>query len=170
MRRGFVTGWALVFAVPLGLMMLGVPVAMARDDGFPVAMTVFAAFAGALGVAMIVRAASIRCIADDAGITIANMWRTHRLAWADVATIEIGLGSGAWQTGSTLRLALSARTRAGKLVIASATTTREDHMQRMALDFVRIEQLAKTHAVEWKWSLPSAELRAAVEALTQPIE
>jgi hypothetical protein len=84
---------------------------------------VTAVVAAAAAVWLVRRAFRIRFVATDEGVTIDNYWRTHKLMWAEVEGVGIGL------KGSFPRPALAFKLRGGGAVFAQATPLRKKERQ-----------------------------------------
>ena len=148
--RGMPRAWALLLTFIMGAFVCGMPLAIAADDGWTLVPLAIAAVLAVPWLWLLVRAARMRFVGDDEGVTVANYWSSQRLPWSEITELTTALGSTAWQTGSG-RLEITVLTRRGHKVLASATSTPARELRWLVEQMAPIVRIADRHGVPTVW-------------------
>ncbi|MEO8705543.1 MAG: PH domain-containing protein [Kofleriaceae bacterium] len=156
----------VVYMVLLGLLPVGLPLALIAEDGPRPMLLVPALGFGALLLVLVVRAARVRFAADSTGVTIRNLFRTRRLAWSDIAGLTTGLGAMLLQhKGGRVELHVILKSRACVKVTASGIASAR--FEQLVIELMPVMELASAHRVPTAWKNLSELEKLQVQRLMQ---
>lgn len=87
-RTVYFVRWRAAARACLGLAWTGIALAVALGPHHPTSLLVIYALVYAAGLAFCIRLARTAVIAEDATLTIRNVFRTYRIPWDEVGTME----------------------------------------------------------------------------------
>ena len=95
---------------------------------------------------LVIRGLRIRFDADDDGVTVANLWRSHRISWTDIASLHTGPAPFWWQTKQRNML-LQVERADGRIVSAVGTIRRQRDFEQLVSDIDPAAELALAHGI-----------------------
>ena len=95
---------------------------------------------------LVTRGLRIRFDADTEGVTVANLWRSHRIAWSDIASLHTGPAPFWWQTKQH-NMVLQVECVDGRVVSAIGTIRPSRDFEQLVSDIDPTAELALAHGI-----------------------
>ncbi len=168
-RRGTPVFWMVFLTFLCGAFPVGIAVCLVLAYGASAPLVALVVVLAVPWVYMLMRAIGIRFIAADSGVMIANLFRTHRVPWSEIAELTTGLGSTGMQMGAG-RVEVHVVLKAGSTVRSTATDTATERFEQLATELIPVMQLATANGVPSEWKNLSPLEMLVVERLLRATE
>jgi hypothetical protein len=130
----------------LGVVLPGIPIFYMCGQGIDAVALAIAVATTLPWLTLVIRGLRIRFEADDIGVTVANLWTTRRIVWADIARIHTGPAPFWWQTKQRNMLFRIERVN-GRSAPAAGTIRPLRDFHQLAGDLEELRALADAHGV-----------------------
>lgn len=163
-RRVVPVFWMTLLTFICGAFPVGIAVCLVLAYGASAALLALVIVLAIPWLYLLVRAVRLRFVADEAGVVVANLFRTHRVAWSEIAQLTTGLGTLGMQMGSG-RVEVHVVLASGSTLLSTATGSATEHFEQLAKELIPVMTLASAHGVPSEWKNLSELEKLVVERL-----
>ncbi len=168
-RRGAPLFWMTFLTLICGAFPVGIAVVLVLEYGASAPLVGLVIVLALAWLYLLARGLMIRFVADEAGLLVANMFRTHRIPWSEIASLTTGLGSIGMQSGAG-RVELHVELASGSRIMSTATGAPTERFEKLVKDLIPVMNLATAHGVPTEWRNLSELEKLVVERVLRATE